>query len=815
MNTAELLDLIGNGEDSLVEFKRDEVSNHDLAKELVAFLNLEGGTVLLGVEDDGSIAGVARERLEEWVSELCRVEIEPPIVPLLSWVRDAAPGRDVLAVRVTQGPDKPYGRVHRGRRTFCVRVGSTNREASREEIERMFQAAGRFHYGLKPSLGASFDALDLRRLRDYFERVLGGSAPRRDDREGWENGQRDAGLRLCGRPRHGSSQQGDSRHVGPQRHGARPDRGGVPVHGSALEGGEAIVTRVEQDAEAWVRRRPGRSPARGRRRLSWRFSPGGPEGPRTDGRMAARRPTGLSGRLWRQAVAAALLALLAASCAPQAAEAPAASSRPPNFVVVFADDLGWGDLGSYGAPVIRTPHLDRMAAEGQRWTNFYVTASVCSPSRAGLLTGRLGVRNGLYGDRARVLFPDFVGGIRDEEITLAEALRDLGYATGIFGKWHLGDGPRYLPTRHGFDYWFGIPYSNDMMATLPREERRAAFLDPKIEYWDVPLIRSRRVADGDAGAGDEVAGVSTGAGEVAAAGAAGAAGAPAGEDAAANGIVAETVEQPADQTTITKRYAEEAVDFIRAHADEPFFVYVPHSMPHVPLFRAPAFEGRSEAGLYGDVIEEIDWSVGLILDALEEEGLAENTVVFFSSDNGPWTAFRTQGGLAGPLREGKGMTWDGGMRVPGLFRWPGAIAPRVVTSEIGSTSDLFATFVGLAGGALPDDRPMDSLDLAPVLLGGGEGPREEVPFYRGSELYAYRVGNFKAHFVTRGAYGLAGERTEHDPPLLFDLALDPGEQWDVAAERPEALAEVVSRAARHLAGVEVAPSQFDLLTGGD
>ncbi|MCE2558770.1 MAG: sulfatase-like hydrolase/transferase, partial [Acidobacteria bacterium] len=185
-----------------------------------------------------------------------------------------------------------------------------------------------------------------------------------------------------------------------------------------------------------------------------------------------------------------LVSVLAACGSPPPTDT--APSRPPNFVIVFADDLGWGDLGSYGAPVIRTPNLDRMAAEGQRWTNFYVTASVCSPSRAGLLTGRLQLRSGLYGDRARVLFPDFVGGIQDGEVTIAEALRDLGYATGMFGKWHLGDGPQYLPTRHGFDYWFGIPYSNDMMSTLPREERRAAFRDPKIEYWDVPLIRSER-----------------------------------------------------------------------------------------------------------------------------------------------------------------------------------------------------------------------------------------------------------------------------------------------------------------------------------
>ncbi len=471
--------------------------------------------------------------------------------------------------------------------------------------------------------------------------------------------------------------------------------------------------------------------------------------------------------------------LLAACEIPQSADT--VSDRPPNFVIVFADDLGWGDLGSYGAPVIRTPNLDRMAAEGQRWTNFYVTASVCSPSRAGLLTGRLPVRSGLYGDRARVLFPDFVGGIQDEEVTIAEALSDLGYATGMFGKWHLGDRPQYLPTRHGFDYWLGIPYSNDMMATLEREERRAAFLDPKIEYWNVPLIRSRRAADGE-GAGED-------------------------------GVVTEVLEQPADQTTITKRYAEEAVDFIRAHRDEPFFVYLPHSMPHVPLFRAPEFEGHSGAGLYGDVIEEIDWSVGRILDTLEEEGIAENTVVLFSSDNGPWTAFRTQGGVAGPLREGKGMTWDGGVRVPGLFWWPGTIAPAVVTDEIGSTSDVFATFLGLAGGAMPDDRPMDSLDLGPVLLGERDGPRDEMAFYRGSELYAYRVRNYKAHFITQGAYGLAGERTEHDPPLLYGLALDPGEQWDVAAEQPEVLAEVTSRALQHRAGVIVAPSEFDLRTG--
>ncbi len=480
----------------------------------------------------------------------------------------------------------------------------------------------------------------------------------------------------------------------------------------------------------------------------------------------------------RRTARTALLPLAFLAACAQGSPEPSPSGRLPNVVIVFADDLGWGDLGSYGAPVIRTPHLDRMAAEGQRWTSFYVTASVCSPSRAGLLTGRLPVRNGLYGDRARVLFPDFVGGIQDEEITLAEALSDLGYATGMFGKWHLGDRPEYLPTRHGFDEWFGIPYSNDMMATLPREERLAAFQEPKIEYWNVPLVRSRR---------DRETGV----------------------------VTADTIEQPADQATITRRFAEEAVGFIRAHRDEPFFVYLPHSMPHVPLFRSPEFTDHSAAGLYGDVIEEIDWSVGRILEVVEELGLAEETLVFVSSDNGPWTAFRTQGGSSGPLREGKGMTWEGGVRVPALFWWPGSIAPATVTGAIGSTSDLFATVMTLAGGRVPADRPMDSLDLGPVLFGSGEGPRREVAFYRGSELYAYRVGDYKAHFITEGAYGLAGERMEHDPPLLYDLSVDIGERWDVSADRPEALAAVTSAAVLHMAGVDVAPSQFDLGTGDD
>ncbi|MFG0334092.1 MAG: sulfatase, partial [Maioricimonas sp. JB049] len=379
-----------------------------------------------------------------------------------------------------------------------------------------------------------------------------------------------------------------------------------------------------------------------------------------------------------------LVVLLPGPCSAE--DAPAA--KRPNFVVIFADDLGYGDLACYGHPSIATPNLDRMASEGIRFTQFYSASSVCTPSRAALLTGRLPIRNGMCSDRRRVLFPDSGGGIPAEEVTLAEGLSDVGYASGAFGKWHLGHLPQFLPTSNGFDTYFGIPYSNDMDRVNDVGPRgRAAFRDPNVEYWDVPLIRDTEV-----------------------------------------------VERPADQTTITRRYTEEAADFIRAHKEEPFFVYLAHSMPHVPLFRSPEFEGRSRRGLYGDVIEEIDWSVGQILQTLREEGLAETTLVWFTSDNGPWLIFGDHGGSAGPLKDGKGCTWDGGMRVPGLAWWPGTIPAGTVTMELGSTMDIFTTCLAQAGGTIPADRVIDGVDLTPVLTGSGEGVRDHMFYYRGTEL---------------------------------------------------------------------------------
>jgi uncharacterized sulfatase len=276
---------------------------------------------------------------------------------------------------------------------------------------------------------------------------------------------------------------------------------------------------------------------------------------------------------------------------------------------------------------------------------------------------------------------------------------------------------------------------------------------------------------------------------------------------------AEIVERPAQQTTITRRYTERALDFIERHRDQPFLLYLPHSMPHVPLFRSSEFVGHSAAGIYGDVIEEIDWSTGQVLAKLRALDLAERTLVVFTSDNGPWLTFGTHGGSAGLLNQGKGTTWEGGMRVPALFWWPGTIEPATVM-DLGTTLDVFTTAVGLGGGELPDDRSIDGLDLSPVLFGSGTSPRDVVPFYRYNELYAIRKGWFKAHFITQGEYGMGPDRTVHDPPLLYHLGHDPGERFDIADQHPDVLQDLISEADRYRESVEVKPSVFDARPSG-
>ncbi len=422
------------------------------------------------------------------------------------------------------------------------------------------------------------------------------------------------------------------------------------------------------------------------------------------------------------------------------------AGRKPNFVVIFCDDLGYGDLGCFGHPTIRTPHLDRMAAEGQKWTNFYVGASVCTPSRAALLTGRLPIRSGMCSDRRRVLFPDSAGGLPQSEITIARALKPHGYATAAVGKWHLGHLREYLPTSHGFDSYFGIPYSNDMDRVAG--EGRKAFWEPKTEYWNVPLMRDEQI-----------------------------------------------VERPADQETITKRYSEEAVKFIKAKKDEPFFLYLAHNLPHVPLFASDEFDGTSRRGLYGDVIEEIDHGVGLILDTLRDEGLAENTFVVFTSDNGPWLPYNEHGGSAGLLREGKGCTFEGGMREPTILWWPSKIAPGVV-HDMGATMDLYTTIIKLAGGQPPADRIVDGLDLSPALFGTGPSPRDTMFYYRGTQIHAVRKGAFKAHFITKSGYR-RDKRVTHDPPVLYNLEHDPSEKYNVAKDHPDVIADIRAEVTRH------------------
>ena len=422
-----------------------------------------------------------------------------------------------------------------------------------------------------------------------------------------------------------------------------------------------------------------------------------------------------------------------------AAESPA--GRPPNFVVIFADDLGYGDLGCFGHPTIRTPNLDRMAAEGMKLTQFYAAASVCTPSRAGLLTGRLPVRNGMCSDRRRVLFPNSGGGLPQSEITIAEALKQKGYATCCIGKWHLGHLPRFLPTRQGFDYYFGIPYSNDMRPSILME-------------------------------GDKI------------------------------------IEQPVRQSTLTRRYTERAIAFIEKNKDRPFFLYFPHTFPHVPLFASKAFKGKSLRGLYGDVVEELDWSVGQVLDTLRRLRIASNTLVLFTSDNGPWLIMKLNGGSAGLLRGGKGSTWEGGMREPCIAWWPGHIPAGTTASGLASTLDILPTFLELAGIEPPKDRILDGVSMVPMLLGKGESRRKVFFYYRGTRLYAVRKGPWKAHFITQAGY--RDRPHHHDPPWLFNLDRDPSERFEVSKGHDKVIADLLKEVERHKATLKPVPSQLDI-----
>lgn len=463
-------------------------------------------------------------------------------------------------------------------------------------------------------------------------------------------------------------------------------------------------------------------------------------------------------RLPRSSILIACAVLLAPAAAAQPQSAPA--GRAPNIVIVFADDLGYADLGVYGAAKIRTPHLDRMAAEGMRFTSFYVAQPVCSASRAALLTGCYPNRVGIAG----ALGPSNRIGIHAEETTLAEVCKSRGYATAIFGKWHLGWQRQFLPLQHGFDEFLGIPYSNDMWPLHPDY----ADLPPDAEgrkrgYPDLPLFEGNEVA---------IAAI-----------------------------------QGADQAQFTRRFTDRAVAFIEKHRDTPFFLYVPHPMPHVPLFVSPQRREKSPGGLYGDVIEEIDLSVGRILDALRRTGVEEHTLVIFTSDNGPWLSYGDHAGTVGRLREGKGTTWEGGVRVPFIARWPGRIPAGRVCDEPVMTIDLLPTIAGLIG-APPPARRIDGRDIAPLLRGepGAKSPHEALYFYYHlNDLEAVRSGDWKLmlphdYRTLAGAAGSGGRPAPYKltrcETELYNLVDDPGETQNVAAQNPEVVERMMKLVAR-------------------
>ncbi len=438
-----------------------------------------------------------------------------------------------------------------------------------------------------------------------------------------------------------------------------------------------------------------------------------------------------------------------------------ASSRDlPNIVVIFTDDQGYADVGVYGATELATPHLDRLAAEGLRFTSFYASQAVCSASRASLLTGAYAERVSIRG----ALSPGAEVGINAAEETIAELLKQRGYATAIFGKWHLGHHREFLPLQHGFDEYLGLPYSNDMWPVgydgLPATQGN------KLNYPPLPLI------DGN----DAVA----------------------------------TIEDLDDQATLTTRYTERAVQFIEAHREEPFFLYLAHSMPHVPLGVSQRFAGSSAQGMYGDVIEEIDWSVGEVLATLDRFGLTERTLVIFTSDNGPWLNYGNHAGSAGPLREGKGTAFEGGPRVPAIMRWPGRIAAGSVTDKMASTLDLLPTIVAVTGARMPQ-RQIDGVSLVPLLDGEvGAEPRTRFYFYYDGELRGVREGKWKRVYQhrTRSYVGVEPGNDGYPgpyafltvPSALYDLETDISETADVSAahadvvERLDSLAELARQA---------------------
>ncbi|MBI1373986.1 MAG: sulfatase-like hydrolase/transferase [Phycisphaera sp.] len=429
----------------------------------------------------------------------------------------------------------------------------------------------------------------------------------------------------------------------------------------------------------------------------------------------------------------AVIAIAAFLCLSLAARSPArAADTPPNIVLIFIDDMGYADVGCFGADNLRTPHIDQLAAQGMRFTSYYATP-VCSMSRASLMTGCYNARVSIPG----VLFPHDKIGLNPDEITIAEVLKPRGYATCAVGKWHLGWQEKFLPPHQGFDHYFGIPYSNDVGAG-----------NTKRDFPPLPIVRDT-----------------------------------------------DTIETEPDQTQLTRRYTEEVVKFITEHKDGPFFVYLPHTMVHKPLAASERFAGKSKRGLYGDAVEEIDWSVGQIMDTLDRLGLADHTLVMFTSDNGPAGPDTPMNGSAKPFRGRKASTYEGGVREPTIVRWPGHVRPGTTCDRVIGNIDVLPTFAAVAGAQAPTDRVIDGRDFSSLLADPNAPPVRNVHlYYRGFDLEAIRVGDFKLRIAAAGKG--KGKSVE-----LFNLVDDPGESHNLAKQMPDKVAEL--RAEMDKRGAEV------------
>jgi arylsulfatase A len=442
-----------------------------------------------------------------------------------------------------------------------------------------------------------------------------------------------------------------------------------------------------------------------------------------------------------------ILISLVAGCSSEQTKKKVARAEDerPNVVIIYCDDLGYGDVGCFGAEDILTPNIDRMATEGIRFTEFYSASPVCSPSRAALLTGRMPQRHGING----VFFPESYTGLPLDEITIANLLKEEGYATGIVGKWHLGHMKKFLPLQRGFDEYFGIPYSNDMQSVV--------------------YLRDNEVVDFNV-----------------------------------------------DQGLTTKTYTEEAVGFIKNHKEEPFFLYLAHNMPHVPIYASEDFLGTSNRGLYGDVIQEIDWSVDQVITTLENLQLLDNTLIIFSSDNGPWLVMEDHGGSAGILREGKQYTFEGGQRVPTIAMWPAKIPAGQVYDDMAVMLDWFPTIARVTGASVPDDRPYDGKDISEVLFGSAMRDGPGFLYFDLAELQCYREGDWKVKLPFKGYNGSRGKKAvaPHDM-YLFNLKDDTGEANNLAEIMPDKLENMLHKMDSARDAMGDLPPSLVIMTGND